>query len=597
VITRTGDHRSSAALLFGVTEPVAERQKRLVVLTADLADYSELVFRDAEAGVQSLVESRDVLKAAIGASRGQVVSTPGDFVLAGFSGADDAVAAALAGQRQLANRNASTDSYYRATWRIGIAYGDVFAIGGDIYGHAVNVAARIQSLARPGEILVTDGVERMLSPGSEYAIENLGTQRLKNIADPVGVFRISAPGARRSEAPDYGASDHSDLKRRLRKPVIRIEPFLVLDESQPKILMARAIGEELHIVLSRLTSSITVIDSESIGRTPPVDYVLKAAIQGAGRHIRIMARLVSTTDGSSMWAERYDCDLAEGFELQDDIAREIVVALQLALTEGEQARFWRRGTKSGRAWEHFQLGRDQEGRYTRDGHRNAIHHYEQALKDDPTYISALVALGFCHVDNVRLGWTDEVAGSLREAERAFERANAVDAKHPDVLSLLAFIRVLQGRRDEAVAAMQAAVLAAGSNAEIIGYQGALHDLLGDFASAIRCYKRALSLSHHVKPWIGSNLGLSYLANGSPAEAEKIYRLVLEQYPRYARAWIGLSVALVRQDRSIEARSAAARVIELDPQFTVSKWGHSRPFSDETLLLGLMNDMLSSGLPE
>ena len=131
--------------------------------------------------------------------------------------------------------------------------------------------------------------------------------------------------------------------------------------------------------------------------------------------------------------------------------------------------------------------------------------------------------------------------------------------------------------------MQIAVQLAPQSPEIVGYQGALFDLMGDYRSAIRSYTTALQLSAHSPAWIPSNLGLSYLALGNEAEAEHIYRAVLQHYPEYVRAWIGLAVSLNRQGKATEARKAAETVVTLDPQFSSSEWVRSRPFNDEKLL--------------
>jgi tetratricopeptide (TPR) repeat protein len=155
---------------------------------------------------------------------------------------------------------------------------------------------------------------------------------------------------------------------------------------------------------------------------------------------------------------------------------------------------------------------------------------------------------------------------------------------------------LQGRNAEARAAMDRAVAAAGRNSEIVGYQGALYDLMGDFPAAIKCYSRAISLTSHAKPWIAANLGLTHLAVGRAAEAERIYRNVIDHYPNYVRAWIGLAVALLRRDRVQEAGHAAARVLELDPGFSASSWGRSRPFNNDGVLAQFMADMRAAGLP-
>ena len=258
----------------------------------------------------------------------------------------------------------------------------------------------------------------------------------------------------------------------------------MFERSERKALIARGIEEEIHIVLSRLSHSISVLDRDAPDGRPKPDYVLRGNMQSAGRHLRLMARLVSVATGATLWAERYECDLSGEFDVQDDVAREIVVALQLALTEGEQARHWRQGTRSGIAWELFQRGRDAESRYTRQGHRLARSHYEEAVRLDPSYMSALVALGFCHVDEVRLGWSDDNPKSLNEAEAVLDHAMRLDPNHPEVLALTAFVRQMQGR-SEAGRRWSAAVRAGRRNSEIVGYQGALLWMRGDFPPPIR----------------------------------------------------------------------------------------------------------------
>jgi tetratricopeptide (TPR) repeat protein len=308
-----------------------------------------------------------------------------------------------------------------------------------------------------------------------------------------------------------------------------------------------------------------------------------------------MVRLTSLIDGLTVWAERFECNLNDSFDIQDQISQEIVAALQLALTEGEQAPLWRRGTASGRAWELFQRGHDFERRYTREGHQKAKELYQQALRHDSNYLSAIVAFGFCHLDEVRLGWCFDEISSIREAETLCERAMGLVTDHPDVLALLAYVRFFQKREGEARGAMQRAVELSSQSPEIIGYQGALFDLMGNYAAAVRSYTRALTLCPHAAAWIPANLGLSNLALGQHQEAERLYREVLQHHPNYVRAWIGLTLSLVRQGRVGEAKLAAEYLLSLDPAFTAAEWAKSRPFNDEELLKSFVRDLCAAGL--
>ena len=149
-------------------------------------------------------------------------------------------------------------------------------------------------------------------------------------------------------------------------------------------------------------------------------------VKSGGSHLRIMARLISCADGVTLWMESFDCDLEHSFDLQDQISQEIVAALQLSLTEGEQSHLSRRGTSSGKAWECFQRAHDIERRFTRHGHRKAKEFYAEALKLDPNYLSALVAMGFCHLDEVRLGWTKDERESIDRGGGALWAGKAVN---------------------------------------------------------------------------------------------------------------------------------------------------------------------------
>ena len=567
---------------------VAETRKELFILAGDMVGYSESVFRNPETGVRNLVTSRNAFVKALKANGGRIVSTPGDFVLAAFESASDAAVAGIAAQSALLE-NRLQDS----RWRVGIAFGEVFEIDGDIYGHAVNVASRIQGVAAPGQILMSDDVVRRFPDGFSVVTESIGSKRLKNISESVHIYCVVS-----SNSEEYTSDFLRDIQKyreNIVKPIVEIQPFEPQDDSQSARFVASSLQDEIHLVLARLTNSISVRDTTAVARGKP-HYVLRSSISARGQHLRIMPRLISVSDGATIWAERYDYDLRDSFDAQDQIASEVVSALQLALTDGEQAQIWKRGTRSGLAWETFQRGHDEERRYTREGHRRAKEFYSSALTMDPTYLCALVAFGFCYLDEVRLGWAENDEKAIHEAELLYERASRIDAGHSDVLALLAFLRLLQRKPQEAQRAMDDAVAVAGHSPEIVGYQGALMDLLGNYPAAIRAYNRAASLSHHVSPWISANLALSNLAVGRAKEAELICREVVASHPGYVRAWLALTVALVRQDKVSEALRAASRVLDLDPKFTVTEWSHGRPFADEALLAAFARDMEKAGLP-
>jgi adenylate cyclase len=566
------------------------------VIAADLVGYSELVFRDPHAGVRVLRESRAILVRAIQKQGGAIVDTPGDFVLATFPDVASATRAATIAQQQLYQKHVSTSNAESGHWKIGIESGAVFVIDKDYYGTTINVAARLQALAGPGEIYLSGSVQEKGEFPPDFRVQEIGAKQLKNIDRAVHIYRLYLPAYEALLATRrVGYQTSPKLLRQLRKPVVRLDQFRVLTKTQKSSLLAKALVEEVHLILSRITNSISVTAAKH-KHVGPYDYVLSGTIQSGGPHLRIMTRLVSSTDGLTVWAERFECDLRRPFDIQEQIAREIVSALQLALTEGEQAHLWRRGTQSGEAWEYFQRGHDHERRYTRQTHQKAIELYRKSLEIDPNYLSAMVALAFCKLDEVRLGWTRDPSGTIAEADELCQRAIGIQAQHADVQALLAFIRYFQNRSRESLDAMETAVALGSHSPEIIGYQGALYDLLGDYRTAIRAYTRAFSLSVHSPAWIASNLGLTYLALNENGEAERIYREVIQNYPDYVRAWIGLALTLQRQGKSREAAHAAESVLAFDPHFTAQEWAQSRPFNDPALLNGFVSDLRATGLP-
>lgn len=590
-VEKTGSENTKVAM--GAASGV---RHELAVLAADLVGYSELVFRDPHGGVKILRDTRAIVVNAIRSRDGKVLATPGDFVLATFNDIESGIGAAVIAQQELYERNRSSRSDTAGHWKIGIEFGEVFAFDDDYYGTAINVAARLQALAGPGEIFLTSRVRKQANLPNQVLVQDIGLKRLKNIDKPVHIYRAYLPAYEGLFVTlRYGYRTAPKHLRQLRKPILKLESFRTLGKSSKSSLFSVALVDEVHLILSRIANSISVIAPAQLANGTH-DYVLSGTIQSGGPHLRIMTRLVSCSDGLTLWAERYECDLRRPFDIQDQIAREIVSALQLALTEGEQAQLWRRGTVSGEAWEQFQRGHDFERRYTRQDHRSAIEHYRKALNLDPNYLSAMVSFAFCRLDEIRLGWTSDRSGALGEAEELCHRAMNLKAQHPDVQALLAFIRYFQGRHDESTEAMDTAVRLASQSPEIIGYQGALHDLMGDYSGAIRAYTRAFSLSIHSPAWIASNLGLSYLALGEDDEAERIYREVVQQHPNYVRAWIGLAVALTRQGKSGEAAHAAESVLSLDPHFTAQEWAQSRPFNDQVLVDHFVKDLRATGLP-
>jgi class 3 adenylate cyclase/Flp pilus assembly protein TadD len=563
-------------------------------MAADLVGYANLASSNIHDAVSLLRATRRVLVDSLRDHNASSVKTAGDFVLAIFENPADLLFAACEAQMRLFAYHHHRSAFEAGHWKIGLALGEVHKIDGDLYGNAINIAARLQGFAGPGEIWFTEDVKRR-SALPDYAVStSQGTRQLKNIKGRIRMFRALIPNYAKvlsAAGPQFLAPENLDVSTR--KPIVEIKPFRQSGEAR-STLIAQALTDEVGLILSRLRGSITLV--LDYGKAVP-DYVLRGSVQSHGNRLRIAVQLVSAAEGDTIWAERFDGDIGASFDFQDHIARDIVSALQLVLTEGEQAQLWRRATTSGEAWEAFQKGHDLVRRYTRQDHWRAKDCYLRALSIDPDYLCAIVALGFCHLDELRLGWSPYPERSLEDAKTLSLRAQAIAARHPDVLALTAYVRFFDGDHAAARDLIEQAVAEAPQSSEIIGYQGALLDLMGDFEKAISCYKSAISKSLFSPAWIAANLALTLLAMEQNSEAEEVFNKVLLNHPDYARAWIGLTATYVRQGRVRDARDAAKTLLSLDPGFAIEDWAKSRPFSDGQILEAFKSDLALAGLPQ
>lgn len=587
------------------TARLAEVGRHLVaVLAADAVDYSRRMDMDQERAYQDLVECRKVMAENVRLHGGATVATPGDFLLAAFDSSSNALQAALTMQGAVAQRNAAAAPDRRFEFRIGIGLGEIIRADGDIHGTAVNVAARLQQLAPPGGVLVAGGVYDAVSRDSDIGFRYLGTKQLRNISQPVRAYAAfwstkddsATDGPAAAEARGALELDESGLRR----PCIEVAGFEPLSPDNDTRLVASGIVEELVTALSRLQGSLIVRhtgprsgDIRSSGRNL---YRLSGSVRLLQNQLVVTARLVDEGNAEARWAERYVYGLGDDLDIPQVIAREVVAALQIALTDGQQAALWLSRTTNFRAWENFLRGHDQEGRYRRECHIAARRCYEHALAHDPGYITAIVALAFCHLDEIRLGWSRDDEHSFAEVERLSKRAAAIDPADPELRALHAYMHLHRGEHEAALAAMRHAIELEPRSPQLTGYLGALLDSVGRQEDAIEAYAAAMRLSAHCPAWIASNLALTCCALGRLDEAERTYQALLREHPDYVRALIGLSALRVRQARLSDAQQAARRVLMLDPSFTTQEWRRRQPFSDKALLDAFVDDLRAAGLP-
>ncbi len=347
---------------------MAERAERRLttILAADIAEYSRLMRADEDATMRALGACRAVIDALVAEHRGRIANTAGDAVLAEFPSVADGLACALAMQQAMAAENADVPAERRMQFRIGLHLGDVMTRDGDLFGDAVNIAARLEALAEPGGICVSAAVREHVGTRIAAAFTDIGAQQVKNIAETVHVFRVgptlthpaaSAPGSPLSRNAGEGVERHrretgerwfSGTCALPDKPSIAVLPFANMSNDPEQEFFADGIAEDVITALSRYPSLFVIarnscftykgraVDVKVVGRELGVRYVLEGSLRKSGNRIRVTAQLVEAETGNHLWAERYDRDLADIFAVQDEITEAVTIAIAPAVAEAEQ---------------------------------------------------------------------------------------------------------------------------------------------------------------------------------------------------------------------------------------------------------------------
>lgn len=557
------------------------------VIAADAVGFSRLVEQDELRTYNSVVACRRLMRDVVSEQHGHVASTPGDFVLARFASAGEAVAAALGFVERIDERNRTAAPGERLQFRLGVGLGDVIDHDDDLVGTAVNIAARLQQVAQPSQVLASGTVYDVLHAHPDLNFTSLGQMRLKNIGEPIRVYAVAKAGAAAAAAAppvNEGAADD--------RPCVQVLPFQALGEDHQSQVLANGMTVELIATLGAMSGALAVMDG---GREPPNDaYVLSGALRRHDR-LRISAKLARRDSGETIWSEKFDYRVEDEFDALEKIAREVAAALQVRLTEGEQAQLWLQRTESIGAWECFVRGHEIEHSMRRDRLNEAREWYRKALEKDPHYVVAIVALGFCHVDEVRLGWTDEGEAALAEAEALAARATTIEPRFADLLALRGFIAAMRGRAEEAIAHGREAVALAPRSAQMAGYLGALYRMLGQTDEAIGWYQRAIELSPRLPVWIGGNLANAHLFLGQVDEARAMFERVLARDAEYLSAHVGLAIIHARAGDKAAASAAGRRVLRIDPRFTIERWARRHAVIDPALLARLKRELTEAGL--
>jgi len=553
----------------------AER-KLAAILAADVAGYSRLMGADEEGTLAALKAHRAALiDPEIAGHRGRVVKTTGDGMLIEFPSVVDAVRCAIAVQAGMAARNAAVPQEKRIEFRVGINLGDIIIDGDDIHGDGVNIAARLEGIAEPGRICISESAHHQVRDRFDLRFEDLGEQQLKNIARPVRVFRAPLEKGPAKERPALAVPE---------KPSIAVLPFQNMSGDAEQEYFSDGVVEEIITALSRMrwlfviarNSSFTykgrAVDVKQVGRELGVRYVLEGSVRKAGNRLRITGQLIDAATGAHLWADRFDGGLEDVFELQDRVTSSAIGAIAPKLEQAEIERAKRKPTESLDAYDYYLRGMASCYRWDKDAINEALELFYKAIARDPEFASAYGGATWCYFWRMVNGWTTDRERESAEVVRLAEKATTVG--RDDAVALAAGGGALSyvAGQVEAGTAMIDRALALNPNLAAAWCWSALSRVyLRDFDLAIQHAAQAMRLSP-LDPLAFLNYQTTGLANffaGRYDQAWPMAERAVRERPNLLAAIRTAAASNAMAGRLDQARAHIARALELDPGLRIS----------------------------
>lgn len=583
----------------------ARVERRLTaILAADVAGYSRLMGLDEEGTLAQLrAHRRALVDPKITEHRGRIVKTTGDGLLVEFVSAVDAVRCAVEVQHGMIERNADVPQGKRVEFRIGINVGDIIVEEKDIFGDGVNVAARLEALAEPGGICVSGRVEDDVHGKLDTAFEDIGEQRLKNIARPVRVYRVRPAGAVNTSAPP--ALSLPD------KPSIAVLPFQNMSGDPEQGYFADGIVEEITTALSRFknlfviarNSSFTykgkAADVKQVGRELGVRYVLEGSVRKAANRVRITAQLINAATGVHLWADRFDGAIEDIFDLQDQVTTSVVGAITPTLEQAEIGRAVLKPTDSLDAYDHYMRGIACVYQWTSEATSEALRHYYKAIELDPKFALAHALAASCYSLRKMNGWVTDAAREIAETKRLAERATQLGQDDAQVLcwsgATLAFV---VGEVDEGVALIERALRLNPNLMDAWLSSGLVRLVLGEWDMAVDHFARAMRLSPFdpMLFMMQNGTATGHFFTGRYDEAAVWAAKSIGENPNYSGAWRIAAASNAFLGRQEQAEKAMTRLRQLEPALRIKTIKYGILFRPPDIAR-MEEGLRKAGLPE
>jgi adenylate cyclase len=587
------------------------------ILSADVEGYSRLMGDDEESTIRTLTHYRSAMTAIIERHRGRVVDAPGDNLLAAFASAMDALDCAVAVQETLAAENRSLEDHRRMQFRIGINVGDVISEGDRLYGDSVNITARLEGLSDAGGICISGTVYDQVSNKTQWPLEFIGTRQVKNIAVPVRAYKVLLPheaepsGRRPPPSAAPAAGPQPPLAEAMPplpdKPSVAVLPLVDMGRNSEQDYFSDGLTEDIITDLSKISGIFVIAKNAAfaykgksvalpqVSQELGVRHILEGTVRRAGQRVRIATQLVDGRRNRIAWADRFDGDLENIFDLQDQVTGKVVSALKVKLTRSEKDRLGGRGSVNPEVYDLVkranQLGLDS----TFNTHLEARKIYRHAIDLDPAYAPAHVGLGWTWFDEWPFGWSEDRA-VLDKALHYAEKAMDLDPDLPDAYLLMCCTYLWMEAHEEAEAVINRVLAFAPNSADALAFYAYTLAFSGRPEEAVAPLLRAKRMEpgRHVRLSMYLAVIYNLLERYDDAVAE--LEPYLEDYTTYFPLHRMLAYAYCQAGDMQKARQRAAHVMQSEPGFNSEAYGGKLPFKDPSIRTRFIETLKRAGFP-
>jgi adenylate cyclase len=580
------------------------RQRLAAILAADVAGYSRLMSLDERATVAALDAARAVFRSATESNQGRVIDMAGDSVLAVFETAAGAVGAALAVQKALDEAAKEVPGERRMRFRIGIHLGDVIEkADGTVYGDGVNIAARLEGLAVPGGVTVSESVRIAVRGKVDTGFEDQGEQTVKNIAEPVRAFRL-LPGesGTRPAAPLAAQAGHPLSE----KPSIAVLPFINMSGDQEQDYFADGITEDIITELARF-QGVTVIARNSVfvykgkavrvqdvARDLRVRYVVEGSVRKAGARVRVNVQLIEADSGRHVWAERYDRELADIFELQDELTRHIVAAVPSRVESAQLELVKRKKPSDMSVYDRVLRAKLCHHSGTAEDNALGLKLLDDAIRIDPNFATAYGWRACTLAQAMYRGYTEYTSAKEEVVARDVEQGLAIDENDLECLRITCEFRIEQKRLDEALLLSDKLLRLNPSDPRLLAQRGEILTWLGQSEEGIDWIERAMQLDpHEAHVWAHLH-GRALFGAGRYAEAIRAFRRVPTMRVGH-HAYV--AACQVQLGNAAGADEECKAVLRLKPDFRSSEFCRTLFFADPRDCAQVREALQKAGLPQ